>query len=71
MRFQLLLQSLQQPTWLPFNYQYPLSAAIYHIIGRADRSFSRFLHDHGYPTGNKHFKIVYLFGYPDAVCKAG
>lgn len=40
---------------LPFNYQYPLSAAIYSIIQKADAKFAAFLHDTGY--GAKRFKL--------------
>jgi CRISPR/Cas system endoribonuclease Cas6 (RAMP superfamily) len=44
MRFKLLLHT-SKGSLLPFNYQYPLSAAIYKIIQRADREFALFLHD--------------------------
>lgn len=57
MRFKLLLQTIQNKALLPFNYQYPLSAAIYKIIERADSAFSLFLHDTGYINGNKRFKL--------------
>lgn len=30
---------------LPFNYQYPVSAWIYKVPGRADKEFTRMLHD--------------------------
>lgn len=42
---------------LPFNYQYPLSAAVYKIIQRADRDFAAFLHNRGYGEGQKSFKL--------------
>lgn len=57
MRFKLCLRALHKPALLPFNYQYPLSAAIYKIIEQADAQFSAFLHDTGYRTGNKSFKL--------------
>ncbi len=57
MRFRLALHTLENKSLLPFNYQYPLSAAIYKIIERADSAFSIFLHDQGYSTGNKTFKL--------------
>jgi CRISPR-associated endoribonuclease Cas6 len=41
--------------FLPFNYQYCLSAVIYNIIKKADASFAEFLHDTGY--GQKRFKL--------------
>lgn len=57
MRFKLNLQSLQKKTTLPFNYQYPLSAAIYKIIQAADAGFASFLHNTGYGGGHKSFKL--------------
>lgn len=42
---------------LPFNYQYPLSAAIYKIIERADADYAAFLHNEGYRQGGKSFKL--------------
>ncbi len=57
MRFKLNLQSLQRQALLPFNYQYPLSAAIYKIIQSADAEFASFLHNTGYGQGPKSFKL--------------
>ncbi|MGI8636923.1 MAG: hypothetical protein ACR2KZ_16135, partial [Segetibacter sp.] len=57
MRLKLTLQTLQRPALLPFNYQYPLSSAIYKIIQSADAVFAAFLHDKGYGEGNKNFKL--------------
>ncbi len=56
MRFKLSLQT-QRGSLLPFNYQYPLSSAIYKIIQRADSEFAAFLHDTGYGEGHKSFKL--------------
>jgi CRISPR-associated endoribonuclease Cas6 len=56
MRFKLNLQSKKQAA-LPFNYQYPLSAAIYKIIQSADAEFAAFLHNTGYGEGYKSFKL--------------
>ena len=56
MRFALELNT-QRGSLLPFNYQYPLSSAIYKIIERADKEFSSFLHNRGYGEGNKSFKL--------------
>ena len=56
MRFHLNLIALEGRL-LPFNYQYPLSAAIYKIIQRADAEFAFFLHNHGYGQGHKSFKL--------------
>ena len=59
MRFQLTLHIDQQHAVIPVNYQYPLSAAIYKIISRADSEYATFLHDHGYRADNslKEFKL--------------
>lgn len=57
MRFKLALHNSVKSALLPFNYQYPLSAAIYKIIQRADAAFAGFLHNEGYTTGNKSFKL--------------
>lgn len=56
MRLQLKLQTAKY-SLLPFNYQYPLSAAIYRIIQYADNEFAAFLHDSGYGEGHKSFKL--------------
>lgn len=57
MRFKLTLQTLHNPAFLPFNYQYPLSSAIYKIIRSADKEFASFLHNKGYGEGYKSFKL--------------
>lgn len=57
MRLKLTLQTLHKPALLPFNYQYPLSSAIYKIIQSADAEFAGFLHNKGYGEGNKSFKL--------------
>lgn len=59
MRVQLHLHATHTPVVLPANYQYPLSAAIYKIIGSADAGYSQFLHDVGYSGSHTHkrFKL--------------
>lgn len=56
MRFKLSLLTAKGAL-LPFNYQYPLSSAIYKIIQRADAAFASFLHDRGYGKEGKSFKL--------------
>ncbi len=56
MRFIVRLQTTRS-SLIPFNYQYPLSSAIYKIIQRADAGFAAFLHDTGYGEGYKSFKL--------------
>jgi CRISPR-associated endoribonuclease Cas6 len=55
----LTLSSRQTGSILPVNYQYPLAAAIYHILSRADADYARFLHNEGYrvPGSLKTFKL--------------
>ncbi len=57
MRFLLTLTSLRPFQRVTFNYQYPLSAAIYKIIQRSDEAYAAFLHEQGYPYGGKTFKF--------------
>lgn len=57
MRLNLILQATCKRPMLTLNYQYPLSAAVYKVIQRADAGFSAFLHDTGYGAGHKHFKL--------------
>jgi len=33
---------------LPLNYQYELSAVIYHILASANEEFAEWLHENGY-----------------------
>ncbi|HZH95901.1 MAG TPA: hypothetical protein VEY06_08455 [Flavisolibacter sp.] len=56
MQFKIILHTTAYSS-LPFNYWYPLSAAIYKIIEAADKSFGTFLHNTGYGDGNKSFKL--------------
>lgn len=55
MRFLITLQSVNKPTIIPINYQYPLSAAIYKILQKADEEYAAFLHEKGYGKGFKLF----------------
>lgn len=57
MRLLLHLNAGRAGQTLPFNYQYPLSAAIYGIIERADADYAQFLHNQGYRQGGKSFKL--------------
>ncbi len=59
MRFSLTLTSTTE-TKIPINYQYPLSAAIYKILDRADREYASFLHEQGYGKGFKLFTFSQL-----------
>lgn len=62
MRLKLHLQRIGKANVLPLNYQYPISAWIYHTLEQADESFSAFLHNHGYTTARKSFKFFTFSG---------
>lgn len=58
MRIRLSLSTLgNKTTTIPVNYQYPLSAWIYHTLAEGDHEFSTFLHDSGFALGTKAFKF--------------
>jgi CRISPR-associated endoribonuclease Cas6 len=57
MRFRIRLNRTGRERYLPINYQYELSAAIYKIIDRADSEFSEFLHSQGYLAFGKQFRL--------------
>ncbi len=57
MRFKLILERSGGQRFIPMNYQYELSAAIYKVIQTADADFSRFLHDQGYIEQGKQFRF--------------
>jgi CRISPR-associated endoribonuclease Cas6 len=42
---------------LPFNYQYELSAVIYKILSHSDEAFAKWLHDNGFSSDKKQFKL--------------
>ena len=59
MRFKLTLQV--QPSVsgreLPINYNYECSSAIYRTLSRSDENYSLWLHENGFVTGGKRFKL--------------
>ena len=59
MRFKIKLQIQPEVmgSELPINYQYPLQAAIYHILEQSDLNFSTWLHENGYQQNGKRFKL--------------
>ncbi|HRP33181.1 MAG TPA: CRISPR-associated endoribonuclease Cas6 [Agriterribacter sp.] len=64
MRFLLRFASIYKEPVIPINYQYPLSAAIYKIIERADNAYAQFLHDTGYRQSGS-LKSFKLFTFSD------
>lgn len=59
MRFKLKLEVLPEIKGraIPINYQYELSSAIYKIIANSDVKYSQWLHDNGFDSKNKIFKL--------------
>jgi len=55
LNFKITLEQKGTEGVLPINYQYPLSAAIYKILSRADAEYAEFLHTTGYGKGYKFF----------------
>lgn len=63
MRLLLTLQSSATRPVIPINYQYPVSAAVYKILEKADAGYATFLHEQGYGKGFK------LFTFSDLRCR--
>ena len=57
MQFQLRLFSRTPSATIPFNYQYLLTGALYRLLGNADAQYAQFLHEHGYRTDRKTFRL--------------
>ena len=59
MRFKLTLQIEPDVMGreIPINYQYPLQAAIYKMLSQSDEQFSLWLHDNGFQSKGKRFKL--------------
>ena len=57
MKFKLVLRQ-KRGNKIPFNYQYPLSSAIYKFIKQADQEYAEQLHQKGFGKGFKKLKIL-------------
>jgi CRISPR-associated endoribonuclease Cas6 len=57
MRFKLILHRTGAGKFIPINYQYELSSAIYRIIDQSNSEFSSFLHEIGYKARGKPFRL--------------
>lgn len=57
MQFKITFQVLYPGQMLPLSYQYELSAWIYKLIGSSNSKFGDFLHNKGYVSGKKRFKL--------------
>jgi len=51
------LKLITKDYYLPINYYYPLSAAIYKTLHFGSPEFSKFLHSIGYKSNNKTYKL--------------
>lgn len=59
MRFKLTLQA-DKDTFgnkIPLSYSYELSSLTYRILSTSDAAFSEWLHENGFQSGNKRFKL--------------
>jgi CRISPR-associated endoribonuclease Cas6 len=59
MRFNITL-SINKEKWgnaLPFNYQYELSAYIYHTLAKGNAAYAEWLHQNGFRLGGKEFRL--------------
>jgi CRISPR-associated endoribonuclease Cas6 len=61
MQIKITLSARNDKTIIPFNYAYPLSAAIYRILSKGDAAYAEFLHEAGYGKGFKFFSFSQLF----------
>lgn len=57
MQFTLRLLAAEPSTRIPFNYQYLLTGWLYRVLADADEAYTQFLHEQGYQTGRKTFRL--------------
>ncbi|NOY54180.1 MAG: CRISPR-associated endoribonuclease Cas6 [Deltaproteobacteria bacterium] len=57
MRLKISLREQRDRFLLPFNYNYHLMSALYHLIRSSDAAYSLFLHNEGFIHQGKHFKL--------------
>jgi CRISPR-associated endoribonuclease Cas6 len=65
MRINLTLIPKEKRCYIPINYQYPLSAAIYKILSAASPEFANFLHAKGYLSADGKPMKLFTFSYLD------
>ena len=53
----LLIKLKSDNQFLPFNYNYPLSSAIYNLLRIGTPEFAQLLHDKGFKVNNKTYKL--------------
>ncbi|MFQ5793564.1 MAG: CRISPR-associated endoribonuclease Cas6 [Candidatus Bipolaricaulia bacterium] len=57
MRIRVKLLAPRPPVRLPLNYNHHLTSLIYWLLERSSRDYATFLHDEGYRSGSKRFKL--------------
>lgn len=57
MRLKLILKQGKANQTIPINYQYAISSFIYHSIESSNSQYSKWLHEKGFASGNKKFKL--------------
>ena len=57
MRLKLTIAQEKPNQLIPINYQYPISSFIYHTIAKSDNDYAKWLHQKGFASGNKKFKL--------------
>ncbi len=57
MRLALSLRPARVPCTIPFDYAHALTAVVYGFLDSASHDYARFLHDEGYRSGAKRFKL--------------
>lgn len=57
MRFKIVLESEREFNVLPINYQYEMASWIYKVLDKGDARFAKWLHGHGFNSGEQYFKF--------------
>lgn len=57
MRFRILMEPEGRERIIPINYQYEMMSAIYSLLSKADSEYAQTLHDKGYTSDIKRFKL--------------
>ena len=57
MRVKLTLIAEREKTQLPFNYSFAVAALIYRTLGQASEEFAAHLHEEGFTSQNRKFKL--------------
>lgn len=57
MRFKITLRPLDPEAVLPLSYQYELGSWIYKVVARGEPDLAKFLHETGYGTQSRRFKL--------------